>query len=190
MKILERLSGQGTTMKKPEQLTEYYIAYFDILGYKEYYKENADNITSFLELIDATMNYTIGTVKRYSLMKHSKDLNLDIKIKIFSDNVLLCMKTGQNKVVERIRLLLFVVIISEIQQTLYSQCCIFIRGSITKGVLSFNDDYVFGEGLIDAVKIEESTVYPRLEVDKKLVEYLNIYHLGPYEKQISVEKQR
>lgn len=176
-------------MKKPEPLTEYYIAYFDFLGYKEYFKEYGDKIQKFLFHFNTCINYTIGTVKLYCQKRFPKNLEMDIKVKVFSDNVLICIKVGSNIEIEKIRLLSFMLVISEIQQDLFSQCCVFVRGAVTKGLLSFNEDFVFGEGLIEAVEIEGSTIYPRIEISKAVMDVINSWVLGDYEKAIAIEQR-
>ena len=176
-------------MIKPEQLTEYYIAYFDFLGYKEYIREYGDKIQKFLLHFNACINYTIGTVKMYCQKRFPKNLEMDIKIKVFSDNVLICLKVGDNIELERFRVLAFLTVISEIQQDLFSQCCVFVRGAVTKGLLSFNEDFVFGEGLVEAVEIEGSTIYPRIEISKTVMEMLNSWVLGGYEEALAIEQK-
>ena len=36
--------------KNPNPIKSYYIAYFDILGYKEFFQDNPDKVSSFLVL--------------------------------------------------------------------------------------------------------------------------------------------
>jgi hypothetical protein len=55
--------------------------------------------------------------------------------------------------------------------------------------LSFNEDFVFGEGLIEAVEIEGSTIYPRIEISKAVMDVINSWVLGDYEKAIAIEQR-
>ena len=158
-------------INKPEELKEYYIAYFDILGYREYFKQQPDKIPSLLENI----NYVINNSRKYiDTINHSPILNnigaIEIKTKIFSDNFLLCMEVYSG-LMESLRLLTFIKIISDIQRSFILDYGLFVRGSIVKGSLSFTEFYVFGQGLIDAVEIEETAIYPRIIISKELVSY-------------------
>ena len=41
---------------KPNSMSKYYIAYFDILGYREYFNENPNRIENFLNVINEAIN--------------------------------------------------------------------------------------------------------------------------------------
>ena len=156
---------------KPEELKEYYIAYFDILGYREYFKQQPDKIPSLLENIHDVIS---NSKKFIDMINNSPILNnigaIEIKTKIFSDNILMCMEIHSG-LMESLRLLTFLKIISDIQRSFILDYGLFVRGSIVKGRLSFNEFYVFGQGLIDAVEIEETAIYPRIIISEELVNY-------------------
>ena len=157
---------------EPNPIKKYYIAYFDILGYKAYFQENGDKVPTFLNMIHTAMQ---GTLSKINGANQSQLVNtvalMDIIVKVFSDNVLLCMEDKESPF-ERARLLSFLMMVAEIQRGFIVQCGLFVRGSITKGLLSVNENYVFGQGLIDAVSVEEKTVFPRIEVSQELVKML------------------
>ncbi len=160
----------------PAPIKEYYIAYFDLLGYKEYLKNNPDKVGEFLNIIhygiQSTTNYIDSTNKNPIA---SLFANMNIKVKIFSDNVLMCMEVGSNKN-EKTRLLAFMSAVAEIQRGFVLQCGLFLRGGIVRGDLSFNDDFVFGQGVVDAVKLEERAVYPRIILAENIKEFLSVNH--------------
>lgn len=156
----------------PKPIKSYYIAYFDVLGYKEFFRNNPDKVSDFLNMIHTGIQGTISKISgaNQSVLAASVAL-MNIEVRVFSDNILLCleeMETG----FERIRLLSFIMMVAEIQRGFITQCNLFVRGGITKGMLSINPDYVFGKGLIDAVMMEENTVYPRIEIAPDLVKML------------------
>lgn len=157
----------------PNLIKEYYIAYFDILGYQEFFRETPEKELDFLntihEIITKTENYVQG-INQSSLA--SLVGNLHIQTKIFSDNVLLCIEVGDDCFREKARIIAFMGLVSEIQRRIITEYSLFVRGSFTKGKLSINDKYVFGEGLIEAVKMEESTSHPRIAVSSKIISYL------------------
>ncbi|MDE5825819.1 MAG: hypothetical protein K2H91_14240, partial [Lachnospiraceae bacterium] len=60
----------------------------------------------------------------------------------------------------------------DIQRNFILQYDLFLRGGITIGTLSFNDDFIFGQGLIDAVELEETARYPRIIIGKTVLDYV------------------
>lgn len=157
---------------EPNPIKKYYIAYFNILGYKAYFQENGDKVPAFLNMIHTAMQGTLAKTYEANQSQLANTVALmDIIVKVFSDNVLLCMEDKESPF-ERARLLSFLMMIAEIQRSFIVQCGLFVRGGITKGLLSINENYVFGQGLIDAVSIEEKTVFPRIEISQELVQML------------------
>ncbi len=154
-------------------IKEYYIAYLDILGYKAFFKEHKEDIPSFLDRIDDAIK---RTVKHISIINSSPILrnigSIQINAKAFSDNILLCMEAGESSY-EPMRILAFLQVVSDIQRGFVTGYGLFLRGGIKRGCLSMNSDYVFGQGLIDVVEIEEKeAIYPRIIVDEKLAQYV------------------
>ena len=70
------------------------------------------------------------------------------------------------------RFLTFITIVADIQRNFILQYDLFLRGGITIGTLSFNDDFIFGQGLIDAVALEEKAVYPRIIIGTAVMNYV------------------
>ena len=67
-------------------------------------------------------------------------------------------------------------IIADIQRGFVTEYGLFVRGGIKKGPLSFNDDYVFGQGLIDVVAMEEGAQFPRIVISPDLLAFLKRNH--------------
>ena len=162
----------------PNPIKPHYIAYFDILGYKDFFDHQPEKVEGFLASIHRAVHYAIGYIQKFHESPiMSQIANTDYKIKIFSDNFLICLETTE-MMNESVRLLTLIQSIAEIQSMLISEYGLFVRGVITKGDISFNDDYVFGQGLIDAVYLEGKVAkYPRIIVSEELVKYLMENHL-------------
>lgn len=155
-----------------EPIKEYYIAYFDLLGYKYFFKTNPEKAGDFLN----TINEAIQNTKAYIQSVNSSPLvgkfeQVSVQTKIFSDNILLCMETSSTPM-EYLRFLTFIAIVADIQRNFILQYDLFLRGGITIGTLSFNNDFIFGQGLIDAVSLEESAKYPRIIIGKTVLDYV------------------
>lgn len=112
--------------------------------------------------------------------------------KIFSDNVLLCIEVGDDDAKEISRIITFMSIINSIQRGFITECGLFLRGGFTKGKMSINDDYIFGEGLIKAVELEEKTVHPRIAVSDEIIKILannTLYSQEELNNAISIENK-
>ena len=154
----------------PRKIEEYYIAYVDLLGYKDFFEKHADRVLYFLK----TLEHAIANAKDYvSKINFSNIMlahaDMDIKYKIFSDNILLCLRTG-NKQIEIIRLLTFLSLVADIQRSFATEYNLFLRGGITIGEMFINGDFVFGKGLIDVVEMESQAKYPRIIVSDTICE--------------------
>ena len=58
--------------------------------------------------------------------------------------------------------------------------------------MSINDDYIFGEGLIKAVELEEKTVHPRIAVSDEIIDILDqnvLYSQDELNSAISIENK-
>lgn len=179
--------------QEPNPMSEYYIAYFDILGYQDFFKETPEKASEFLNTLHSAIAETKKRIEFFNnsqLIAHFSDLQIESKI--FSDNILLCIKTDSDIKKEKMRLILFMSIIAEIQRKFILQHSLFIRGGFTKGLLSLNEDYVFGEGLIEAVKLEEKASHPRIMVSEKIINYIynnQLYSQEEADKAISIENK-
>ena len=150
---------------------KYYIAYMDILGYSDYIEKNPEKVNEFLSIITTA----IGKIKKNveSLTNIGKDgfkVDINIKCKTFSDNVLLCLeqREGEN---EMSRLIPFLISVASIQRGLVIEHGLLMRGGITIGDLFINDDFVFGKGLINVVNLEKQAENPCIIVSDELMNY-------------------
>lgn len=160
-------------ISQPKPIRDYYIAYFDILGYKEFFKEHPDKAPELLKAIHEAIQ---RTKNQLSFANNSPILNgmghIDVYSKIFSDNIFLCMEVNETDF-EPVRLLAFIQLVSDIQRGFVNEYGLFVRGSLLKGKVSVDDDYVFGQGLIEAVQMEAEALYPRIVIDEEIIEYLH-----------------
>lgn len=159
----------------PNPIREYYIAYFDILGYRQLFKEQPEKAETLL----SDIHYAIGNTKRRlsaisdnKLFKSVENADLDFMVKIFSDNFFICLERHTETNLEKSRALILLEAISEIQRNFILAHNLFVRGGVTIGSVSFNDDYIFGQGLIDAVELEEKAVCPRIAIAKPFCDFI------------------
>ncbi len=169
----------------PNPIKEHYIAYFDLLGYRQFFVDAPEQAESLLTNIHNAITNAKSNMIASSNIEYFKDyINIEFKIKIFSDNIFICLEKGDDLRVEKARAIFFLEIISEIQRNFIINHNLFLRGGITKGNVSYNKDYIFGDGLIEAVNIEETTIYPRITLSKSLFLFLsNIVSYTPEERE-------
>ena len=172
-------------MKEQEiKYEERLVAFIDILGFKEIVKQSEKD-PSKVELIYSVLNYLknweISKNWDLKLVEIEEDAqkrgleNFDIRGKTnstsFSDSIVVSVKVDNN-VNEMTSTL--IVNLANIGAILFEQGILF-RGGLTIGNIIHNENgTVFGQGLIDAYKLESSSAkYPRIILSDKLISKLN-----------------
>lgn len=151
-------------------LKEHFIAYFDILGYRNAI-ENSGNIEEFHSRIHHSLRETlyseVSIISQVKQLPFIENFIKDIHVKIFSDNVLICIEKEKFPVhMEILGFCVLASMIAQIQRDFLLKFELPIRGAITQGKIAVNDIYVFGEGLVRAVTLEENTKDPCILIDK------------------------
>ena len=98
--------------------------------------------------------------------------NTNVKVKIFSDNILLCasLENGEHTQV----LNEFFSIINDIETTMINGNHLFVRGAIVVGNIHFEENFVLGEALLKAYEIESKVaIFPRIIIDETVFEYVD-----------------
>lgn len=158
--------------KQVEPIKDYYIAYFDLLGYKNFFERNPEKVGDFLNTIYEAIQNTKSYIHDIDASPIVGEFGqIAIRVKVFSDNILLCLERGFAEM-EYLRFLAFISIVADIQRNFILQYDLFLRGGITIGMLSFNEDFIFGQGLIDAVALEETAIYPRIIIGQSVLDYV------------------
>lgn len=152
------------TSKVMKQTTEYLIAYMDLLGVKNNIKE--DLFDDYLNLLDRIYEESIYYIK--AIVKNSE--LRDIKIKIFSDNIIFAYPIENNQAKNIDNLIVpFIILITAFQYHCLKYGEI-LRGGITIDKLFIDDKFVYGNGLLNAYYIEDNiAIYPRVILDNKVL---------------------
>lgn len=175
-KLNMEIEDSAKGAKKPE-IGEYYVAYFDILGYKEYFANNQDEVDNLLCSIADSIDLIIDNIKLNNGI-YNMFIGKDIifKVKLFSDNVLIYYQKQENEYLSSFILMSLIESVKAIQLNLICKYNIFIRGGITKGNFAANDNFVFGQALIDVVELESKVAkYPRIVLDNAIIEELKYF---------------
>ena len=155
------------------EFSEYYVAYFDVLGYKDAFKKSEDVSAKLVKSIEDSIDLMkkIVPIVNESL-DESNNEKAEIEYKIFSDNVLICRKK-RDYLLSEFDLVTFLRLVATIQRIFFEGYQLIVRGGVTKGPLYLTNDFVGGKALVDAVELEESAVYPRIVVDNCILSDLN-----------------
>jgi len=160
------------------------VAFIDILGFKEIVKQSEKD-PSKISLIYSVLNYLknweIPEKWNLKLVEIEEDAqkkgveSFDIRGKTnstsFSDSIVVSVKVDNdvNEVASTL-----IVNLANIGAVLFEQGILF-RGGLTLGNIIHNENgTVFGQGLIDAYKLESNNAkYPRIILSDKLIHCLN-----------------
>ena len=140
-----------------DRFTGHFIAYFDILGYAQYIrKEN-----KAVEIVNAIKSI-IHQIRNNEEVQGSKNYSDgEVKLKVFSDNFIICSERNWQLIME----------IAFILQIEFAKKNILIRGGMTYGMLYFDDEFLCGEGIIEAYELESQVaIYPRVVIEKIYLE--------------------
>ena len=141
----------------PQLTTETYcVAYLDVLGSKKIMKNDSNKFLNDLNSIYFDARSDIVATGE------------TIEAKIFSDNILLSIKTGDDLENAKDK----VTKILNLAGNIYNDALwhgYLLRGAITIGDFCKNDLWVYGKALVEAVDMEESiAIYPRIIVHESL----------------------
>ena len=158
-------------MTKHIETSDYYVAYFDVLGYKEQFNKSRDLVQKFIDDLCSAIDDSIAVVNNMQSSKILKLAQIDLQQRIFSDNVLVCLKKG-NSTLEPIRILSFLQTIIDIQRKFVLEYGILLRGGISVGPLYIDESHLVGEILIKVVSMEHSVKYPFIAIDDAVMDIL------------------
>ena len=160
------------------EFSEYYVAYFDVLGYKEAFKKSEDVSAKLVDAIEFSIKIMkeIVSIHNTTILGESTEKIPEIEYKVFSDNVLICYKEMEDDL-SALSLVSFLRLVATIQRIFFEGYHLIVRGGITKGPLYLTKDLVGGKALIDAVELENTAVYPRIVVDDCILNELNLFKM-------------
>jgi len=150
-------------MYTKHEYKEHYVAFLDILGFKEMLDEKTSCEDVYSLLAELKKN------SHTSLFYNGKDIpSFDyVKYYIMSDSIVLYIPTD----IEDSFLALVGTCLKLQMSLLFREKPILIRGGIAKGNLFVEGHIIFGQGLSNAYKLESDvSVYPRIVFNKYLLQ--------------------
>ena len=160
-------------LKSPAQKkliqTPHIVAFLDFLGASEKMRDPAKN-DSFLQAINA-----VYARAKYILEKTEVNRNNKLKIKIFSDNIVIAQEIENPEDPKNV--FSTYLDVEQFSLMLYSAAMLtgnLMRGAISIGKLYIDETLVYGQALLDAHNGESQIAnYPRIIVDKDIFVYAN-----------------
>lgn len=179
--------------------SKYYLLYIDILGMKS--KINSNDSELYLNYINNLYRSAINTIS--NLYQEINKIKIDVKI--FSDNMIIAIKQGENEYLgnDPIKHTLIIEIASFIQvlSLMYS---LPTRGSIVHDDFYIDENFIYGKALTQAYYLEnEIAIYPRIIINDDSVtlftasQYLkkiikkdtdDVYYINPFECYFNISK--
>ncbi len=144
----------------------YYLLYIDLLGTIE--KLDKDKDDEYLNIINDLYNETLLILDRVYKDTYR---NIEIKSKIFSDNVVLAIEKKDTDDTQKTSFKKGIISnFAAFFQTTALQRGILTRGAITIGELYFDDIFINGKALNRAYLLESQVaIYPRVIYDNEIV---------------------
>ena len=100
--------------------------------------------------------------------KHSQ-----IRVRIFSDNILICEEIDEKN--PEIAIYEVLSVIEKIEFEQFKIGALFLRGSFVVDNLHFGENFVYGQALLKAYELESKTaIYPRVIVDDSVLKNIKI----------------
>lgn len=149
----------------------YVIAFLDILGFKNLI--NTADFDKIIEIFQSIISDKEAEIALHratdgdeSLERYNKFLT-STKIRLMSDSIIVAAPFKDKEA-----LAVVIDICSCIQESLYDfDKPIFLRGAVAAGDIFFDDNVVFGKGLVDAYLAQENyAIYPRIIITPEIVE--------------------
>lgn len=140
------------------QYTQYYVAFLDVLGFK-----NIVNSSACEEIVNI---YDLVQYRYETFFKSQAEIQNNIKMKIMFDSVCLYIKKDFPNA-----LLYLIVYCVTFQCDLFGRQGLLLRGGITSGDMYAKDDAIFGPALTEAYLLEEKNAkVPRIIIRKKTID--------------------
>lgn len=145
------------------EYTDSYIAFLDIIGFKNLVVEN-----SCRQIVQLFQNIKNPISKMYLGTSMEIDVS-EVKIKVMSDSI--CFHIATNK---SYALLSIVAVCQAFQSELLDlDTPIILRGALIRGYLYQDGDITFGPGLTEAYLLEENKAkYPRIIIQQNILDSL------------------
>lgn len=149
------------------EMSTYIVAYVDILGVASKMQQNTETQNQSLNLLHNLFTQIIELsdgergIKKYE----------NIKIRIFSDNIIFAHKLSDNAVKRKDEIAILLNCVSNFAcSAAGDHVGWLVRGGITIGEFYINDTIIWGPALLRAYELEDKiAIYPRIVIDSTII---------------------
>lgn len=136
------------------------VAFIDVLGIKNKIEFNSKWTLNWMWIFYKNI---INEIINYSQMK----------VQIFSDNILICEEIDEKN--PEIAIYEVLSVIEKIEFEQFKIGALFLRGSFVIDNLYFGENFVYGQALLKAYELESKTaIYPRVIIDVSVLKNIKI----------------
>lgn len=156
-----------------------YTAFLDVLGFSKYIKTEITNdykAEDFYDTFNEVIEY-IEYEKQDEVFAKSADYlkNIRIKHSWISDTFVICIEymdeikeEDENKI--RVMMIFRLsMIIASIHHFMASKFCFTVRGGVSSKYSCITDNFILGEGVAEAHKLEKEAIYPRVIFEQNII---------------------
>ena len=174
MQCIEQTKISVPPERKPLVINneECYVAFLDILGFKEYVKStDPDDVLKIFQDLQKVKERLardiLGFAQTDEIKKIANTLPQSLYLYIMSDSVILAINCCHEGALH------FLIRYCQImQEQLLSKYHLLLRGGISKGIYYGDQTINFGRGMIKAYEFEGKAKYPRILIDEKILSEL------------------
>ena len=136
------------------------VAFIDVLGIKNKIESDSKWALDWMWIF-------------YKSVMNEINSNNRIKVRIFSDNILICEEIDEKN--PEIAIYDVISVIEKIEFEQFKIGALFLRGSFVLEDLHFSENFVYGPALLKAYELESKTAfYPRVIVDESVLKNIKI----------------
>lgn len=141
---------------KEKDYSDNLVAFLDILGFKHLILQDKLKSLKSINSIDGHLKQIL------TVLKDEKENDIIFSTKLFSDCMSVSCKYSYENIFNIIYELAYI-------QFYFSSEGIFLRGALSRGNHFENSRMIFSQGLVNAFELEQQAIYPRIVIDKKLI---------------------
>lgn len=139
---------------KEKDFSDRLVAFIDILGFTKLIQQDKTSCLRSINLINGILSHVLNVLK--------EDRGTVLSTKLFSDCICVSCKNTKENLFSILYELAFI-------QFYFSTEGIFLRGALSSGNHFENKRMIFSQGLVKAYEMEQSAIYPRIIVNKELI---------------------
>lgn len=147
-----------TIPKLPTQ-KKYAVAFVDVLGISNKIEKDSEWALFWVWFLYNSTLSVWGNHER-------------IKIKIFSDNILICEEISPTN--PNVAIMEVLSVVDTLEKSVFNTGALFLRGAVVVDDFYFSDNFVYGKALLQAYTMEStSVIYPRIVVDQSVFNFID-----------------